>query len=95
VAVSTGTTRLADVVRELDREGVTAADVSLRRPTLDEVFLRLTGHPAASQETASQETASQETERQETGRQDTAIDQAGSNQADSHQADTNEGMTVR
>jgi ABC-2 type transport system ATP-binding protein len=95
VAVSTGTTRLADVVRELDREGVTAADVSLRRPTLDEVFLRLTGHPAASQETASQETASQETERQETGRQDTSIDQAGSNQADSHQADTNEGMTVR
>jgi ABC-2 type transport system ATP-binding protein len=34
--------RLADVVRELDRAGVAAADVSLRRPTLDEVFLRLT-----------------------------------------------------
>jgi ABC-2 type transport system ATP-binding protein len=46
VAVPSGAVRLADVVRELDREGVTAADVSLRRPTLDEVFLRLTGHPA-------------------------------------------------
>ncbi|MFI6887266.1 ATP-binding cassette domain-containing protein [Streptosporangium canum] len=33
---------LADIVRELDRAGVAAADVSLRRPTLDEVFLRLT-----------------------------------------------------
>ncbi|GAA0322087.1 ATP-binding cassette domain-containing protein [Actinoallomurus spadix] len=37
-----GGLRLADVVRELDRSGVAAADVRLRRPTLDEVFLRLT-----------------------------------------------------
>ncbi|MEU4726120.1 ATP-binding cassette domain-containing protein [Nonomuraea dietziae] len=34
--------RLAHIVRELDRAGVAAADVRLRRPTLDEVFLRLT-----------------------------------------------------
>jgi ABC-2 type transport system ATP-binding protein len=34
--------RLADIVRELDHAGVGAADVRLRRPTLDEVFLRLT-----------------------------------------------------
>jgi ABC-2 type transport system ATP-binding protein len=34
--------RLADIVRELDHAGVAAADVSVRRPTLDEVFLRLT-----------------------------------------------------
>ncbi|MET7748474.1 ATP-binding cassette domain-containing protein [Micromonospora sp. NPDC005367] len=34
--------RLADIVRELDHAGVAAADVRLRRPTLDEVFLRLT-----------------------------------------------------
>ncbi|MEU6076375.1 ATP-binding cassette domain-containing protein [Micromonospora sp. NPDC047074] len=34
--------RLADIVRALDHAGVAAADVSLRRPTLDEVFLRLT-----------------------------------------------------
>jgi ABC-2 type transport system ATP-binding protein len=37
-----GGLRLADVVRELDRAEVAAADVRLRRPTLDEVFLRLT-----------------------------------------------------
>ncbi|MFI0356402.1 ATP-binding cassette domain-containing protein [Actinomadura sp. 9N407] len=42
VALPAGRHRLADIVRELDRAGVTAADVSLRRPTLDEVFLRLT-----------------------------------------------------
>jgi ABC-2 type transport system ATP-binding protein len=38
---------LADVVRELDQQGVRIADVALRRPSLDEVFLTLTGKPAA------------------------------------------------
>jgi ABC-2 type transport system ATP-binding protein len=38
---------LADVVRELDRAGVTMEDVALRRPTLDEVFLRLTARSTA------------------------------------------------
>jgi ABC-2 type transport system ATP-binding protein len=47
VPLTAGAVRLADVVRELDRAGVDAADVALRRPTLDEVFLRLTGAPAA------------------------------------------------
>ncbi|MBB4932427.1 ABC-2 type transport system ATP-binding protein [Lipingzhangella halophila] len=42
VALPGGGFRLADVVRELDRAGVDAADVRRRRPTLDEVFLRLT-----------------------------------------------------
>ncbi|MBB5781957.1 ATP-binding cassette domain-containing protein [Nonomuraea jabiensis] len=42
VAVPATGLRLADIVRELDGAGVAAADVSLRRPTLDEVFLRLT-----------------------------------------------------
>ncbi|MER5324638.1 ATP-binding cassette domain-containing protein [Streptosporangium roseum] len=42
VVLPAGGLRLADIVRELDRAGVAAADVSLRRPTLDEVFLRLT-----------------------------------------------------
>ncbi|WP_062351928.1 ATP-binding cassette domain-containing protein [Herbidospora yilanensis] len=42
VALPGGGLRLAGVVRELDRAGVAAADVRLRRPTLDEVFLRLT-----------------------------------------------------
>lgn len=34
--------RFTEIVRELERAGVAAADVQLRRPTLDEVFLRLT-----------------------------------------------------
>ncbi len=42
VALPGGALRLADIVRELDRAEVAAADVRLRRPTLDEVFLRLT-----------------------------------------------------
>jgi ABC-2 type transport system ATP-binding protein len=35
---------LAAAVRELDRAGVAIEDITLRRPTLDDVFLQLTGH---------------------------------------------------
>jgi ABC-2 type transport system ATP-binding protein len=40
--IASGSVGLADVVRHLDRAGAAAADVAVRRPTLDEVFLRLT-----------------------------------------------------
>ncbi|MDT0446855.1 ATP-binding cassette domain-containing protein [Streptomyces johnsoniae] len=40
---------LAETVRALSAAGIDAEDIALRRPTLDEVFLHLTGHP---QETA-------------------------------------------
>ena len=40
--IASGSVGLADVVRHLDRAGATAADVAVRRPTLDEVFLQLT-----------------------------------------------------
>lgn len=43
VPISEGTMSLPDVVRELDRAGVPVEDVALRRPSLDEVFLQLTG----------------------------------------------------
>ncbi|MFL6055616.1 MAG: ATP-binding cassette domain-containing protein [Actinoallomurus sp.] len=46
VQVTGGTRSLAEVVRELDAAGVEAQDLALRRPTLDEVFLSLTGHAA-------------------------------------------------
>jgi ABC-2 type transport system ATP-binding protein len=46
VQVEGGTRALADVVRELDTAGVEAQDLAFRRPTLDEVFLSLTGHVA-------------------------------------------------
>ncbi|MDG9717475.1 ATP-binding cassette domain-containing protein [Streptomyces sp. DH24] len=37
-------TALAGVVRALEEAGIDAEDIALRRPTLDEVFLRLTGN---------------------------------------------------
>jgi oleandomycin transport system ATP-binding protein len=37
---------LGRVVRRLDEEGIVVDDLSLRRPSLDEVFLALTGHLA-------------------------------------------------
>jgi ABC-2 type transport system ATP-binding protein len=46
VPVSDGTSRLADAVRSLSDSGIELDDIGLRRPTLDEVFLALTGAPA-------------------------------------------------
>jgi ABC-2 type transport system ATP-binding protein len=40
----------ADAVRRLDEAGIAIDDVATRRPTLDDVFLRLTGHTAAESE---------------------------------------------
>ena len=44
--VDGGAEQLATVVRLLDDRGISVDDIGLRRPTLDEVFLTLTGHPA-------------------------------------------------
>lgn len=41
-----GASGLATAVRGLDDEGLELTDFSLRRPTLDDVFLQLTGHAA-------------------------------------------------
>ncbi|MDJ1136877.1 ATP-binding cassette domain-containing protein [Streptomyces iconiensis] len=44
-------TALSVLARELEAAGVAVEDISLRRPTLDEVFLRLTGsRPKSAQE---------------------------------------------
>jgi ABC-2 type transport system ATP-binding protein len=43
VAPADGTRTLSTVVRVLDAAGVDGAEVALRHPTLDEVFLALTG----------------------------------------------------
>jgi ABC-2 type transport system ATP-binding protein len=37
---------IADAVRRLDSAGVGIADIAVRRPTLDDVFMSLTGHAA-------------------------------------------------
>jgi ABC-2 type transport system ATP-binding protein len=41
-----GAQKLVQVVRDLDEAGIHIDDIALRRPTLDDVFLALTGHVA-------------------------------------------------
>ena len=43
-----GAQRLIQVLRDLDGAGIAIDDIGLRRPTLDDVFLTLTGHAARS-----------------------------------------------
>jgi len=46
IAAGGGAQQLVDVVRRLGDEHIAVDDVGLRRPTLDDVFLALTGHAA-------------------------------------------------
>ncbi len=50
IAASGGAAELVDVVRRLGEERIKVDDVGLRRPTLDDVFLTLTGHAAEEPE---------------------------------------------
>jgi ABC-2 type transport system ATP-binding protein len=45
-ASANGARRLVDVVRDFDAAGIGIEDLAVRRPTLDDVFLTLTGHGA-------------------------------------------------
>jgi ABC-2 type transport system ATP-binding protein len=53
--------RAAEAIAVLSRSGVSVADFSLGQPSLDEVFLALTGHPAEEQ--TAEEAISEEEER--------------------------------
>ncbi|MDQ0583132.1 ATP-binding cassette domain-containing protein [Streptomyces rishiriensis] len=55
VPVAGGAKLLAEVIRELDSRGIEIDDIGLRRPTLDDVFLSLTGHVAESKAEESEE----------------------------------------
>jgi ABC-2 type transport system ATP-binding protein len=48
---------IAEAVRRLDAADVGIDDVHLRRPTLDDVFIALTGHAAEAEPSASEEVA--------------------------------------
>ncbi len=54
--VDSGPRRLLEALRALDGEGIGPAGVTLREPSLDDVFLTLTGQPAAPS-TSDDETA--------------------------------------
>ncbi|MET8777313.1 ATP-binding cassette domain-containing protein [Nocardia sp. NPDC050713] len=43
---------LTDVARTLQDEGIAVEDIGLRRPSLDDVFLQLTGHRTTAEEAA-------------------------------------------
>jgi ABC-2 type transport system ATP-binding protein len=57
VPVTGGAKLLAEVIRELDTRGVEIDDIGLRRPTLDDVFISLTGHAAEAAPEESEGTA--------------------------------------
>ena len=48
--VSNGSTALMEVLRSMDADGIHALDVGLKRPSLDDVFMSLTGHVAEEEE---------------------------------------------
>jgi len=52
VPVTGGARLLADIIRSLDELDITIDDIGLRRPTLDDVFIALTGHVAEAAEPA-------------------------------------------
>jgi ABC-2 type transport system ATP-binding protein len=54
VSADNGSARLMEALRVLDQEGIAVEDISLRRPTLDEVFLALTGKPAQTTDSPEQ-----------------------------------------
>jgi ABC-2 type transport system ATP-binding protein len=56
VPVAGGAKLLAEVIRELDTRGVEIDDIGLRRPTLDDVFISLTGHSAEAEESTGEAT---------------------------------------
>jgi ABC-2 type transport system ATP-binding protein len=53
--VATGPKALMEAVRRLDEIDVELHDIALRRPTLDDVFLALTGHTADETESTTRE----------------------------------------
>jgi ABC-2 type transport system ATP-binding protein len=59
-ASSGGATVLVQVVRDLDQAGIVIDDIGLRRPTLDDVFLALTGHAAELSTWADEDTTPEE-----------------------------------
>jgi ABC-2 type transport system ATP-binding protein len=54
VSAGGGAQKLYAVLRDLDEAGIAIDDIGLRRPTLDDVFLALTGHAAQAPDAAAE-----------------------------------------
>ncbi|MBC7639730.1 MAG: DUF4162 domain-containing protein, partial [Rhodoferax sp.] len=83
IPVLGGATALVEALRRLDADGIEVQDVGLRRPTLDDVFLTLTGEAADAQPpdarpkagrgaTADKDTADKDTADKDTAAKETA-----------------------
>ncbi|MFG2877726.1 ATP-binding cassette domain-containing protein [Streptomyces sp. NPDC048337] len=72
VPVSGGAKLLAEVIRELDGRGIEIDDIGLRRPTLDDVFISLTGHAAELTAEENGEAAPQDAKSRKAARKETA-----------------------
>ncbi|HEX5567202.1 MAG TPA: ATP-binding cassette domain-containing protein [Streptomyces sp.] len=70
VPVIGGAKLLAETIRELDARGVEIDDIGLRRPTLDDVFISLTGHATEADDGGA--TGTTGTTEAATGRKETA-----------------------
>jgi ABC-2 type transport system ATP-binding protein len=66
--ISGGASTLTQALRDLDSRGIVVQDVGLRRPTLDDVFLALTGHMAEEAASNGGNTTEKEAEREEAHR---------------------------
>jgi ABC-2 type transport system ATP-binding protein len=64
VPVAGGAKLLAEVIRDLDAEGIEIDDIGLRRPTLDDVFISLTGHAAEVAESTDEEEPAETAEKE-------------------------------
>ena len=57
VPVRDGARDIVAIIRKLDDAGLHLTDIALRRPTLDDVFLNLTGHAVSAQADLKEQTA--------------------------------------
>lgn len=67
--VSTGGNALVELLRELDLAKIHPLDIALKRPSLDDVFMSLTGHSAEAAEAADEEKLDPKAKSKKGGRQ--------------------------
>jgi ABC-2 type transport system ATP-binding protein len=82
VPVAGGAKLLAEVIRDLDADGIEIDDIGLRRPTLDDVFISLTGHAAETAEGADENGENDQNDQNDANDQNGANGANGANKSD-------------